>query len=73
MHQEAIYHIHIAGPLAEADADWFAGLTVVQSSAAETILLTPPIDQSALHGILAILRDLAIPLRAVQQLDPAPQ
>jgi hypothetical protein len=70
MQQEAVYLIHIAGPLAESDVSWFDGLMIIQSSAAGTILLTPAVDQTGLHGILAILRDLAIPLQAVYQLAP---
>jgi hypothetical protein len=73
MRQTAIYLIRIPGLLAEPDASWFEGLTLAAASDRETILLTPAIDQTALHGILAILRDLAIPLIAVQQLDPPPE
>jgi hypothetical protein len=68
MHQTATYLIWIAVPLTAADAGWFEGLAIYQSSPTQTILLTPAIDQTALHGILATLRDLAIPLLAVQQL-----
>ncbi len=72
MHQTAIYLIRIPGPLAEPEASWFEGLTYAPAPVGETILRTPLIDQSALHGILATLRDLAIPLIAVHQLDPPP-
>jgi hypothetical protein len=72
MHQVAVYLIRIARPLAESDSGWFEGLTIACSSAGGTILLTPAIDQAALHGILATLRDLALPLSAVQQLDSPP-
>lgn len=70
MHPLAAYLICIPGPLTESDASWFEGLTLSHSPTGETLLLTPVIDQTALHGILATLRDLAIPLIAVQQLDP---
>lgn len=70
MHKTAVYLIRIPGPLAEPDASWFEDLTLTTSPTGETILRTPAIDQTALHGILATFRDLAIPLIAVQQLDP---
>jgi hypothetical protein len=60
-----VYTIRIAGTLDEATASWFEGLRVCQISDATTLLVTPAIDQTALHGILAILRDLAIPLIAL--------
>jgi hypothetical protein len=72
MDQVAVYLIRISSPLAEADIGWFEGLTIAGSSAGDAILLTPAIDQAALYGILATLRDLALPLSAVQQLDPSP-
>lgn len=72
MHDKATYLIRIAEPLADADAGWFEGLTIYHTSAAGTVLLTPAIDQTALHGILATVRDLAIPLVTVQQLGPPP-
>ena len=72
MPQNAMYIIRIAQPLTEADVSWFDGLTIYQITDAETTLLTPPIDQTGLHGILAILRDLAIPLVAVFQIRSPP-
>jgi hypothetical protein len=72
MHRTAVYLIRVLGPLVELDASWFEGLILSHVSPRETLLQTPAIDQTALHGILATLRDLAIPLIAVQQLDPPP-
>ncbi|HMA38154.1 MAG TPA: hypothetical protein VKY74_27145 [Chloroflexia bacterium] len=70
---QAIYCIQLAEPLSadEALARWFAGLTICTTARAGTVLLTPAIDQPALHAILATLRDLAIPLRAVRHV-PCP-
>lgn len=63
------YHIRVGGDLEKLLTIWFADLTICRAPGDETHLLTPPIDQTALHGILAILRDLAIPLIAVWRAD----
>ncbi|HUS14606.1 MAG TPA: hypothetical protein VM536_06260 [Chloroflexia bacterium] len=66
----ARYYIHIGVALSGADAAWFEDLYCCPGPAGGMVLCTPAIDQTALHGILATLRDLAIPLLAVQQVDP---
>ena len=72
MRQTASYIIRVAEPLTAADASWFEGLTLYALADSQTMLLTPPIDQTGLHGILATLRDLAIPLIAICQLSAPP-
>jgi hypothetical protein len=67
MHTLAVYSIRVATCLSAADHAWFEDLTICDPHDMETVLLTPAIDQTALHGILAVLRDLAIPLLAVQR------
>jgi hypothetical protein len=64
MPSTAEYMIRVVGSLDEATSSWFVGLTICQAVDATTILTTPPIHQTTLHGILATLRDLAIPLIA---------
>ena len=67
MPQIAHYRIQIGVPLTVADWGWFEDLRIGTDAGGGTVLFTPAIDQTALHGILATLRDLAIPLVAVQQ------
>lgn len=72
------YRIHLAVTLTPQDANWFEDLALIPSPDGGTILLTPAIDQTTLHGILATLRDLAIPLLAVEPVpapaeDPVPE
>lgn len=58
------YQIRLAGQLDRTWADWFGGLTITLE-ADGTTLLTGPLDQAALHGVLKKGRDLGMPLLAV--------
>jgi hypothetical protein len=60
------YEIRVEGHLSADWSDWFEGLTVRQEANGETILYGP-LDQAALHGILAKVRDLGLVLVAVNQ------
>ena len=60
------YEIRVAGHLAADWSDWFEGLTIHQEPSGETVL-SGPLDQAALHGILAKIRDLGLVLVAVNQ------
>ncbi|HMA38157.1 MAG TPA: hypothetical protein VKY74_27160 [Chloroflexia bacterium] len=72
MQRNMTYRIEIAATLTAAEFGWFEDLQICATPGAGTVLLTPPIDQTALHGILATLRDLAIPLVAVQEVAYPP-
>lgn len=61
----AYYEIRVAGRLSPDWADWFEGLTVTYSEGV-TILEGPVADQAALHGYLAMVRDLALPLLSIR-------
>jgi hypothetical protein len=73
MHKNRFYRIQVAVALTAQDATWFEDLAMDPSSDQGTVLLTPAIDQTALHGILATLRDLAIPLVSVEPMDRPPE
>ena len=64
-----IYRLRVKGVLDEKWSDWFAGLTVVPHAGGETLLTGPVRDQAALHGILARIRDLGLPLLAVERVE----
>jgi hypothetical protein len=49
---------------------WFEGLQVASDQAGQTTIAGPVADQAALHGLLAKIRDLGLPLLAVRRLDP---
>jgi hypothetical protein len=62
------YEVRVAGHLAADWSDWFEGLTVCQQASGETTL-SGSLDQAALHGVLAKIRDLGLVLVAVQRVD----
>jgi hypothetical protein len=59
------YEIRVKGHLDGHWSEWFAGLTITDLPAGETLLAGELVDQAALHGVLARVRDLGLPLLAV--------
>ncbi len=64
--QSRPYRIRVEGHLGSAWSEWFAGMTLAQTEAGDTILSGPVLDQAALHGLLAKIRDLNLMLIAVE-------
>jgi hypothetical protein len=64
----ARYEIRVDGILDDRWADWFGGLQV-SSDGTQTVIAGLLPDQSALHGLLARVRDLGLCLISVRQLD----
>ena len=64
------YEIRVKGVLDSRWSAWFDGLRVAGDDHGETVLVGPVTDQAALHGLLAKVRDLGLPLLLVRQLDP---
>ena len=64
-----VYEIRVRGFL-DPQWDWLAGLTVTHTETGETILSGPIVDQAALHGLLARIRDLNLTLLSVEQIAP---
>ena len=70
----ATYELRVKGRLdSEYWAQWFEGMTITVTDGGETIIRGPVTDQAALYGILARLRDLAVPLLSVTIIDPEGQ
>lgn len=67
----SIYHIRVKGILDEKWSDWFCDFTITPQADDETLLVGPVPDQSALHGLLAKIRDLGLPLSSVQREEAA--
>ena len=70
--QPMVYQIRIEGQLGSQWADWFEGLTITPDDNGDTLLTGPVIDQAALYGLLKKVRDLGLPLLAVQRVEPGP-
>jgi hypothetical protein len=68
--QLPVYEIRIRGRLDSHWSGWFEGLTITPADDGDTLLTGPVLDQSALHGILKKIRNLGMPLIAVNQIKP---
>ena len=68
-----VYEIRLHGHLDERRARQFTGLTMMLLPAGETLLTGPIVDQTALHGILARIRDMGMSLLEVKQVSPVPE
>lgn len=65
--------IRIKGRIAEHWSAWFEGLTITHTDQGETTLSGDVIDEAALYGLLAKLRDLGLPLLSVNSTPKGPQ
>ena len=69
--EPSIYHIRVKGILDQKWSDWFDVFTITPQADDETLLVGPVPDQAALHGLLAKIRDLGLPLLSVKRVDAA--
>jgi hypothetical protein len=72
----SFYKIRVKGHLDERWSDWFDGLEITNLENGETMLYGEIVDQAALHGALAKVRDLNLALVEVSSVgterqDPA--
>ncbi len=61
--------IRVKGQIDEQWSEWFEGLSVAHSEEGETVLTGRVVDQAALHGLLAKLRDLGVSLLSVSSVE----
>ena len=64
------YEIRLKGHLSSRWAARFDGMTLSHDGDGTTVLHGPVVDQAALHGLLARVRDLGLPLLSVTQVEP---
>ena len=64
-----LYQIRLKGHLGQQWGTYFDGLTLVNSENGEVLLMGMITDQAALHGVLAKIRDLGLPLLSVNRLS----
>ncbi len=69
--QAGQYEIRVKGTLDARWQTWFEGMTITTSDD-ETIISGKVADQTALHSLLTRIRDLGLPLIAVNQIETGP-
>lgn len=67
MSARACYEVRVESHLA-GWSTWFEGLDIRHEQSGETVL-TGDLDQAALHGVLAKVRDLGLRLVAVNRIE----
>ena len=60
-----IYRVHVRGHLDDRWSDALGGLAIRRQPDGTTLLVGPVVDQAALHGVFARIRDLGLPLLSV--------
>jgi hypothetical protein len=65
-----VYQIRIQGHLGSEWTVWFEGLTITLEDNGVTLLRGSVVDQAALYGLLRKVRDLGMPLLAVNRAYP---
>lgn len=66
----SIYEIRVRGVLNQRWSDWFDGFQI-DNQVHDTVLVGPVIDQAELHGLLAKIRDLGLPIISVERVNSA--
>jgi hypothetical protein len=64
----SVYQIRVKGNLENKWSKWFGGFSITSPTIGETVLVGVVADQAALHGLLAKVRDLGLPLIEVKRL-----
>lgn len=62
-----IYQVRVRGHIDDRWSDWLEGLAVQRQEDGTTVLVGPVVDQAALHGVIARIRDLGLPLLSVSR------
>jgi hypothetical protein len=65
------YELRVEGILDEHWSAWFDGMQIASQPDGVTIIAGPVTDEAALHGLIAKVRDLGLPLISVRRLGPA--
>lgn len=66
------YEIRLEGRLEDRWSAWLDGMTVTHcpNGSGVSVLRGHVVDQAALHGLLARLRDIGLPLISVARVEP---
>ncbi len=63
------FEIRVQGHLDQDWSEWFDGLAITYDVDDNTVLRGSLTDETALHGVLIKVRDLALPLLAVNRIE----
>lgn len=66
------YEFRLQGRLDPRWTGWLDGLHLTYENDGTTRILGRVVDQAALHGLLARLRDIGLPLISLARVEPAP-
>ena len=69
MGEPVVYAVRVRGVLDHAWSSWFAGMQIRSDAPGESVIVGPVLDQAALHGVLAKVRDLGLPLISVRAVE----
>ena len=61
------WRIRVQGHLQDRRSEWLGGLAVQRQDDGTTVLVGPVADQAALHGVIGRIRDLGLPLLAINR------
>jgi hypothetical protein len=62
MRTPVFYEIRVEGHIGDSWSSWFEGMTIRHEESGKTVLSGLLVDEAALHGVLAKIRDLGLPL-----------
>jgi len=68
LEEQVVYQVRVRGVIDSRWSDWFDGLSIRPQENGDTLLTGPVRDQAALHGLLAKIRDLGLPLLSVRRI-----
>ena len=63
--KHSIYSIRLEGHIDQSWSEWLGGMTIKSTENGETLLTGMVVDQAALHGLLARIRDLNLRLISI--------
>ncbi|MFC5175243.1 hypothetical protein [Nocardioides taihuensis] len=66
------YEIRLSGHLDQRWSAWLDGAGVTPGADGTTVVRARVADQAALHGLLAQVRDLGLPLLSLVRVEPDP-
>ncbi len=64
------FQIRTKGHISERWSGWFDGFDIRLDADGTTLISGPSLDQAALHGLIAKVRDLGLPLISVTPMGP---